>query len=121
MHLITLPLNNRPLINKLVSSIFTRSGIVAFLLACFLSGGCFSKGESSLSKALSGAVKEKRISARKMENILAEYDKLRDEDKKVAHDYVNVVLTAIEMGGDSSHIDAARKQVLQRVNPKAKV
>ena len=98
-----------------------RLGILPFLLICFLTAGCFSKGESNLSKALSGAVKEKRISPRKMENILAEYDKLRDEDKKVAHDYVNVVLNAIEMGGDSSHIDAARKQVLQRVNGKAKV
>ena len=96
-------------------------GILNFVLVCLLAGACISKGESSLTKALSGAVKEQKISPQKMDRILAEYDRLRDEDRKVAHDYANVVLNAIEMGGDSSHIDAARKQVLRRVNGKVKV
>lgn len=95
--------------------------MVSFLLVCFLVGACVSKDESKLTKALSGAVKDQKISAEKMERILAEYDKLREEDKKIAHDYASVVLNAIEMGGDSSHIDAARKQMLRRVNGKVKV
>jgi hypothetical protein len=95
--------------------------ILNLLLVCLLAGACVSKSESNLTKALSAAVKEQKISAQKMERILAEYDRLRDEDKKVAHDYAMVVLNAIEMGGDSSHIDAARKQVLRRVNGKVKV
>lgn len=95
--------------------------MLSFLFVCFLAGACVSKDESNLSKALTGAVKDQKISAQKMESILAEYGKLREEDKKVAHDYANVVLNAIEMGGDSSHIDAACKQVLRRVNGKVKV
>ena len=96
------------------------SAMPALILVCLLTAGCSSKGESSLTKALTGAVKEKKISPKKMEKILAEYDKLREEDKKVANEYVNIVRNAIEMGGDSSHIDAARKQVLQRADGKAK-
>ena len=95
--------------------------IMSFPLVCFLAAACVSEGESSLTKALSGAVKDQKISTQKMEYILAEYEKLRDEDKKVARDYAEAVINAIEMGGDSSHIDVARKQVLRRVNGNVKV
>lgn len=95
--------------------------ILSFLFTGFLAGACVSQDESKLSKALTGAVKDQKISAQKMDKILAEYHKLREEDEKVAHDYANVVLNAIEMGGDSSHIDAACKQVLRRVKEKVKV
>ena len=79
-----------------------------------MSGACSSKGESALSKGLSLAVKEKKLTQKKMEYILTEYDKLRDDDKSKAREYVDQVLNAIEMGGDSTHIDAARRQVLRR-------
>jgi len=67
---------------------------------------------------LSGAVKEKKVTQSKMESILKEYDKLSDEDKSTAREYVDLILSAIEMGGDSTHIDAARKHVLRKKQEK---
>ena len=49
-----------------------------------------------------------------MENVLEEYQKLKDDDRKRASEYALQVLSAIEMGGDSTHIDAATKTVLKR-------
>src|SRR5687768_5873021 len=94
---------------------------ILFLVITMAVGGCTSKGQSQLSKALSAAVKENKISGEKMESILKEYDFVREEDKTKAREYLVQVLNAIEMGGDSSHIDVARKQVLERLKPKAKV
>lgn len=88
------------------------------IILLLVAGACASKGESQLSKALSAAVKEKKVTPKKMEYILAEYNKLQDEDKAKAHEYVNQVLNAIEMGGDSTHIDVARKQVLREKREK---
>ncbi len=81
----------------------------------FFVAACATKGSSALSDALTTAVKEKKISPKKKEFILAEYDKIRDQDKAKAHEYAGQVITAIEMGGDSTHIDAARMQVLREV------
>ena len=89
-----------------------------FLGILLLVSACASKGGSALSEALVRAVKEKKISEKKMENILTEYDKLRDEDKSKARQYVEQVVSAIEMGGDSTHIDVARKFVLRRQGQK---
>ena len=94
--------------------------VLCFILILWVAGGCISRGESQLSKALTLAVKERKISQKKLENILIEYDKIRDDDKKKAQEYVELVLSAIEMGGDSSHIDAVRRQVLRKPS-KAKV
>src|SRR5687768_7374646 len=91
-----------------------RYRILTLVLISMILGSCSYKGESELSKALSGAVKQKKLSSKKMEIILTEYDKLRDEDKIKAREYVDQVLSAIEMGGDSSHIDAARRQVMRK-------
>jgi hypothetical protein len=88
--------------------------VYAIIFIFVISGACSSKGESALSKGLAVAVREKKITQKKMEYILAEYDKLRDEDKTKAREYVDEVLNAIEMGGDSTHIDAARRLVLRR-------
>jgi hypothetical protein len=71
-----------------------------------------------LSESLAGAVKEKRLSQQRMQSIIAEHDKLRDEDKSKARDYVEQVVGAIEAGGDSTHIEAARKMALRRQGEK---
>ena len=95
--------------------------VLCLLSVLVLAGACFSGGESKLSKALTVAVKEKKISQKKVETILAEYDKIRDDDKKKAQEYVTQVLNAIEMGGDSSHIDAVRRQMLKSRPAKKKI
>ena len=84
-------------------------------------GSCTSKGQSRLSKALSAAVKENKISEKQKESILKEYDFVQEEDRGKAREYVVHVINAIEMGGDSSHIDVARKQVVQSLKYKVKV
>ena len=92
---------------------------VVFILS--IATSCSFSGESELSKALSTAVKEKKLSAKKKEYILNEYDRLRDEDKSKARQYADGVVNAVEMGGDSTHIDAARRQVINQKVDKAKV
>ena len=83
-----------------------------FLIAIFLlCAACTSKGHSDLSKALMKAVKDEKLSSEKMENILREYDRVRDHDPEKAREYGHQVIKAIEMGGDSSHIDVARRSV----------
>ncbi|MEX2232569.1 MAG: hypothetical protein WD824_10440 [Cyclobacteriaceae bacterium] len=90
-----------------MSRVVTLCFILLFLLR-----SCTSASQSELSKALTSAVKEKKISPKKMESILREYDMLRDDDNKKAREYAVQVLNAIEMGGDSSHIDVVRRQVV---------
>ena len=85
---------------------------LAFVLS--IATSCSFKGESELSKTLSIAVKEKKLSPRKKDYILDEYDRLRDEDKSKAREYLKAVVNAVEMGGDSTHIDAARRQVINK-------
>jgi hypothetical protein len=83
-----------------------------FLIAVLLVGaGCTAISESNLSKALSAAVREDKISRKKMESVLKEYEALREQDGKKAHEYAMKVIEAIEMGADSSHIDVVRRQV----------
>lgn len=94
-----------------------RRSTLTFFLMLFILAAC-SKGESTLSKALTAAVKERKLTQKKMEYILAEYDELRDDDKQKAREYFDQVLNAIEMGGDSTHIDVARKQVLRKQKTK---
>lgn len=79
-----------------------------------LFGACSSKGHSELQKALSTAVSDEKLSPLQMENILKEYDALRDNDKEKARQYVEQIVTAIEMGADSSHIDVVRKQFIKK-------
>ncbi len=82
-------------------------------VSCFLifmiAGSCATKGHTDLAEALTIAVKEKKLSDKKKEIILKEYDILRHEDKEKAKTYVEQVVKAVEMGGDSSHIDAVRR------------
>ena len=92
--------------------------ILVVLLFC---GSCTPPGQSKLSKALTAAVKEKKISEKGMETILKEYDYIRKEDRDKAREYVTLVLSAIEMGGDSSHIDVVRQRVVRSMKKKVKV
>lgn len=86
--------------------------IIVFLL--FIGGGCVSKSQSDLTKALSGAVKEQKISQKRMVRILSEYDMLQEEDKENAREYALKIISTIELGGDSSHIDVIRTQFVKR-------
>lgn len=94
--------------------------VTCFFSILLLTAGCSPGGESQLTKALNLAVKEEKITQKKLESILVEYNKIRVDDKKVAHEYVTQILSAIEMGGDSSHIDVVRRQVLKS-KPEANV
>ena len=82
--------------------------IIAVILA-LVASACATKGHSDLDDALSLAVKEKKLSEKKKGIILNEYEILRDRDKAKARTYVEYVIKAIEMGGDSTHIDAVRR------------
>lgn len=85
-----------------------------FIFSLILSlSACGSHGSSALSDALDTAIKEKRLTVKKKEFILTEYRKLRDEDKVKAREYVDQIVSAVKMGGDSTHIDAARMQVIR--------
>lgn len=87
-----------------------------FLLVLLIAFGCSRAGESQLSRALSAAVKERKVSQKKMDNILAEYDKIRKENSIGAREYAIQILTALEVGGDSTHIDAIRREMLRKRN-----
>ena len=82
--------------------------IIAIAAALSLSS-CATKGRSALEDALSIAVKEKKLSEKKKNIILREYEILKDEDREKARTYVEMVERAVEMGGDSTHIDTVRK------------
>lgn len=84
---------------------------IFFVLLLLLSCACTSKSQSELSKALTVAVKENKISKEKMEDILIEYELLRENEKEKARKYADQIVKALEMGADSSHIDVVRKQV----------
>ena len=92
---------------------------LAFILS--IATSCSYKGESELSKTLSIAVKEKKLSPKKKEYILKEYDRIRDEDKSKAREYLKAVVNALEMGGDSTHVDAATRQVITKKVDKVSV
>ena len=94
--------------------------IVWFLTLVLGAGACISKGESQLSKALSAAVKERKLSAQKMDTILKEYDEVREKDRDKAREYVLQVINAIDMGGDSTHIDVARRSVVKTLKVEKK-
>lgn len=85
-----------------------RSFVIVSLLVC---SACVPKTTSELKDALSLAVKQDKISPKKMESILKEHEMLREEDKEKAREYVLQIVNAIKMGGDSSHIEVVRKQV----------
>jgi hypothetical protein len=92
-----------------MSALLTR----VFVIFLLILGSCTPKGQTELSKALQAAVKDNKISARKKEIILSEYAVIRKDDKQKASEYVLKVLNVIKMGGDSSHIDVVRRQVLR--------
>jgi hypothetical protein len=91
----------------------TRPYCISLIFILSLLGSCTSVSQSELSKALSAAVKENKISQNKMETILKEFETLRDEDKEQAREYAVKVVSALEMGGDSSHLDVVRRQVVR--------
>jgi hypothetical protein len=82
----------------------------SFIILLVLFAACTPASETALTKALQAAVKDKKVSAQKMERIIREYEVLRKEDKAKSAEYVDKVVSVIEMGGDSSHIDVIRKQ-----------
>jgi hypothetical protein len=82
------------------------------LIVLLLTGSCTSPTQSKLSKALVAAVKDQKVSEKKMQDILREEAQLRDEDRVKANDYALKILNVLEMGGDSSHLDVIRKQIL---------
>jgi hypothetical protein len=84
---------------------------ISFVVIFFFFTGCGTQGESDLSKALSDAVRQKKVSQRKMDSIMKEYDMLRDEDMDITRKYVEAILNALKMGGDSSHIDVVRRML----------
>ena len=88
-----------------------KSVSTCFVLLLLLSAACTSKSQSDLSKALTVAVKEKKVSKEKMEDILIEYELLRENEKEKARTYADQIVKALEMGADSSHIDVLRKQI----------
>lgn len=75
---------------------------------------CTPGNQSELKQSLNIAVKEKKISPKKMETILEEYEQLKEKDKDIAREYVLKIVSAIELGADSSHIDVLRKRVVQK-------
>ena len=83
-----------------------------FFIILLVFTGCTSKSHSDLNKALAAAVKDQKISNKKMRDILQEHEILNDRDDDKAKEYVLKLINTIEMGGDSSHIDVVRKQVL---------
>ena len=91
------------------------------VLMLFFLAGCSSGSESKLDKALTSAVKDRKLSEKKKQSILAEYNRLMEQDRAKAHQYVETILNAIQMGGDSTHIDVARKQLLGRQKPEIEV
>ncbi len=74
--------------------------------------GCSPKRPTDLSRALQAAVKDDKLSVKKMENIISEFNLLQKNDKEKSREYVVKVLNVIKMGGDSSHIDVVRRQIL---------
>lgn len=82
------------------------------LIIFFIFAGCSSKGPTDLSRALTAAVKDHKLSVKKMENIISEYNLLRKNDEEKAREYVAKVLNVVKMGGDSTHIDVVRRQIL---------
>jgi hypothetical protein len=82
------------------------------LIAILLASSCTSQTQSKLSKALAAAVKDEKVSKKKMQDILKEEANLRDEDRVKANDYALKILNVLEMGGDSSHVDVIRKQIM---------
>lgn len=84
-----------------------------FIIILLLFTGCTSKSHSELNKALAAAVKDQKISNNKMRDILQEHEILIDRDDVKAREYGLKLLNVIEMGGDSTHIDLVRKQILR--------
>lgn len=88
--------------------LFLNRLLIAILL---VSAGCTVTAESKLTKALSAAVREEKISRRKMESVLKEYEVLSEQDDEKARVYATKIIEAIEMGADSSHIDVIRRHL----------
>ncbi len=93
-----------------------RNTFFTFILLLTFVFGCSNGGQSELSRALSSAVKQKKVSQNKMQSVIAEYEKLREEDATSAREYAINILTAIEAGGDSTHIDALRRELFRKRN-----
>lgn len=88
-----------------------RHFFILLFLFTLMFGSCTSKGYRDLSDALTTAVKDQKLSVKKKQIILDEYELLRKEDPQKARKYVEQIVKAIEMGADSSHIDVMRRQV----------
>lgn len=89
-------------------SFLTRS----FILLLFCAGCSGAPRNSDFTRALTAAVKEEYISEKKKVYILKEYEMLWNDDKDKAREYVLQMINALEMGGDSTHIDVVRNQFL---------
>jgi hypothetical protein len=84
-------------------------GFTALLLA-----SCADRDRTSdeLSQALAKASINSKISAEKVSQILQEYVEIESADPATAKTYANRIVAIINLGGDSTKIDAARGQFL---------
>jgi uncharacterized protein (DUF2225 family) len=90
--------------------------IIPVLFLLFLCASCQLAGEKSdFNRALNGAVKDEKLSSKGMAEILREYSELREDDGDRAERYRLKVMNIIKMGGDSSHIDVARRQIFKAI------
>ena len=89
----------------------TRLLSILCILLFLVPGACTSRDQSELAKALKVAVKEKNLSRKKMENILREYEMLRENEHDKAREYATQIINAIKMGADSSHIEVLRRRL----------
>lgn len=102
-----------------LSTMFRTLRLICFFALLF-PVACTSYKQSELTRSLNVAVKEKKISPEKMEKILEEYEQLKEKDEEIAREYVTKIVSAIEMGADSSHIDVVRRRVVH-AGPKVEV
>lgn len=84
---------------------------VCLILVLMAGYGC-TKSHSALNKALTAAVKDKKLSEKKMHAILAEHEFMLDGSHEKTGEYVERIVKTIDMGGDSTHIDVVRHQIL---------
>jgi hypothetical protein len=82
------------------------------IILCFCLG-CTGQGKSDLSRGLIAMKKDRKISEKKSQVILKEYDSLQKADSDKSKLYSTQLLTIIKYGGDSSHLDQARRQILK--------
>ena len=83
------------------------------LLIFFLLVMLSCSGKSGLELRLENAVKDRKLSRQKSALILKEYDSISNKDEIKAANYAKRIREILDVGGDSSHVDLVRRQVLK--------